>query len=134
MEIIIKNDYDEICSEAYQIIFQKWERKNNLVLGLATGQTPLGVYAKLNHSYKKGEINFSETRAFSLDEYLGLKEDHPQSFATYMNKYLYSQIDIKKENIHGLEGLPEDIDTHCRQYEAIIKSVGGIDIQMLGIG
>ncbi len=134
MEIIIKNDYDEICSEAYQIVFQEWQRKNNIVLGLATGRTPLGVYAKLINSYKKGEINFSEARAFSLDEYLGLKEDHPQSFAYYMNKNLYRHIDLKKENIHGLQGLPEDIDEHCRQYEALIKSVGGIDVQILGIG
>jgi len=134
MEIIIKTDYDEICSEAYQIIFQEWQRKNNIVLGLATGRTPLGVYAKLIDSYKKGEIDFSGIKAFILDEYLGLKEDHPQSFACYMNKNLYSQINIKKENIHGLQGLPKDIDEHCRQYETLIKSVGGIDIQILGIG
>ncbi len=134
MEIIIKTDYDEVCSEAYQIISHAWQRKKNIVLGLATGRTPLGVYAKLIDAYKKGEIDFSRTRAFSLDEYLGLEENHPQSFATYMNKNLYSQINIKKENIHGLHGLPEDIDKHCRQYEASIKSVGGIDIQILGIG
>ena len=134
MEIIIKNDYDEICSEAYQIIFQEWQKKNNIVLGLATGRTPLGVYAKLIDSFKKGELDFSETRAFSLDEYFGLKEDHPQSFAYFMNKNLYHQINIKKENIHKLQGLPEDIDEHCRQYETLIKNVGGIDIQILGIG
>ncbi len=134
MEIIIKNDYDEICSEASQIIFQEWQKKNNIVLGLATGRTPLGVYAKLIDSFKKGELDFSETRAFSLDEYIGLKKDHPQSFAYFMNKNLYHQINIKKENIHGLQGLPEDIDEHCRQYETLIKSVGGIDVQILGIG
>lgn len=134
MEIIIKDDYNEICLEAYQIIFQQWQRKNNIVLGLATGRTPLGVYAKLIDSHKKGEIDFSEIKAFSLDEYLGFKEDHPQSFAYYMNKNLYSQINIKKQNIHGLHGLPEDIDEHCRQYETLIKSVGGIDVQILGIG
>ena len=71
MEIIIKNGYDEICSEASQIIFQEWQRKNSIVLGLATGRTPLGMYAKLIDSFKKGELDFSETRAFSLDEYLG---------------------------------------------------------------
>ncbi len=134
MEIIIKADYDEICSEAYQIIFHKWQRKKNIVLGLATGRTPLGVYVKLIDSYKQGDIDFSETRAFSLDEYLGLKEDHPQSFAAYMKKNLYGQINIREDNIHGLHGLPEDIDEHCQQYEASIKSVGGIDIQLLGIG
>ena len=134
MEIIIKSDYDEICSEAHQIIFQEWLRKRNLVLGLATGRTPLGVYAKLIDSYKKGAIDFSETRAFSLDEYFGLHEDHAQSFASYMNKNLYNQINIKKENIHRLNGLPNDIDEHCRHYESLIRSVGGIDLQILGIG
>ncbi len=134
MEIIIKNDYDEICSEVSQIIIQEWQRKNNMVLGLATGRTPLGVYAKLIDSNKKGEIDFSSIKAFSLDEYLGLNEDHPQSFAYYMNKNLYSQINIKKENIHGLYGLLEDIDEQCRQYEILIESVGGIDVQILGIG
>ena len=133
MEIIIKNNYNEICSEASQIIFQEWQKKNNIVLGLATGRTPLGVYAKLIDSFKKGKLDFSETRAFSLDEYFGLKEDHHESFAHFMNKNLYSQINIKKENIHRLHGLPEDIDEHCRQYETFIKSVGGIDIQILGI-
>ncbi|MFC2160947.1 glucosamine-6-phosphate deaminase [Acidobacteriota bacterium] len=134
MEIIIKNDYDEICTEAYHIIYQKWQQKNNMVLGCATGRTPLGVYAKLIDSNKKGKINFSELKVFSLDEYLGLKETHPQSFATYMNKHFYQQINIKKENIHGLKGMPEDIDEHCWVYESLIKSVGGIDIQILGIG
>ena len=72
MEIIIKNDYDKICSEAYQVILKEWKQKNNIVLGLSTGRTPLGVYAKLINSYKKGEISFSEIRAFSIDEYFGL--------------------------------------------------------------
>jgi glucosamine-6-phosphate deaminase len=134
MEIIIKTDYEEICSEASQIIFQEWQRKNNLVLGLATGRTPLGVYAKLIDSYRQGKIDFSETRAFTLDEYLGLEKDHPQSFSYYMNKNFYSHINIKKENIHGLHGLPGDIQKHCRQYESLIKRAGGIDIQILGIG
>lgn len=134
MEVIIKNDYDEICSEAFGIILEKWQKKKNIVLGLATGRTPLGVYAKLIDSHKRGEIDFSEVRAFSLDEYFGLSEDHPHSFAYYMKKNLYSQINIKKENIHGLHGSTDDIENHCRRYEALIKDAGGIDVQILGIG
>lgn len=134
MEIIIKNNYDQICTEAAQIILGKWRKKNNLVLGLATGRTPLGVYAKLIELYKKGEIDFADVTAFNLDEYLGLKEDHPQSFALYMTKNLYSQVNIKKDNIHRLYGTPDDIEDHCRQYEERIRSAGGIDVQILGVG
>jgi len=72
--------------------------------------------------------------AFSLDEYLGLEEDHPQSFAFYMKENFFKHINIKMENIFRLEGKPPDIETHCQEYEEKIKSYGGIDIQILGIG
>ncbi|MGD2295057.1 MAG: glucosamine-6-phosphate deaminase [Candidatus Aminicenantes bacterium] len=134
METIIKNDYNQICSEAVDIIHRKWQRKNDLVLGLATGRTPLGVYAKLIDMNRRGTMDFSAVRAFNLDEYLGLNEDHPQSFARYMSKNFYSQINMQKENIHRLEGTPKNIDEHCRQFEETIKGVGGIDVQILGIG
>ena len=134
MEIIIKEDYHHICEEAVGIIHQAWKRKNNLVLGLPTGSTPLGVYRGLIALFKKGEIDFCRVVTFNLDEYLGLKENHPQSFAYYMKKNLFQHINIKKENIFRLSGTPESIDDHCREYEEKIRSYGGIDIQILGIG
>lgn len=134
MEIIIKQDYDQICEEAARIIHRAWKKKNKLVLGLATGTTPLGVYKRLIDLNKKEEIDFSQVVFFSLDEYLGLKEDHPQSFAHYMEKNLYKHINIKREKIFRLHGTPEDIESHCQEYEERIKSFGGIDIQILGIG
>lgn len=134
MEVIITSNYDEICQEAAKIIHHAWKRKNNLVLGLATGRTPLGVYKKIIELYQKGEIDFSRVIAFTLDEYLGLEEDHPQSFAYYMKKNFYHHINIKKENIFRLEGRPEDIETHCKEYEEKIKNLEGIDVQILGIG
>lgn len=134
MEVIIKSNYDEICEEAARIILQEWEKKNNLVLGLATGETPLGVYKKIIDKHQKKEVDFSDVIAFSLDEYLGLEEDHPQSFAYYMNENVFKHINIKKQNIFHLEGKPADIDTHCQEYEEKVKSYGGIDIQILGIG
>ena len=134
MEIIIKANYDLICSEAVDIIFRKWQRKKDLVLGLATGRTPLGVYAKLIELNKKGEMDFSLVRAFNLDEYLGLEKNHPQSFASYMTKNLFSQVNIHPENIFRLSGKPDNIETHCREYEEKIKRAGGIDVQILGIG
>jgi len=134
MEIIIKEDYDQICEEVVAIIHQAWKKKNNLVLGLPTGRTPLGVYIRLIELYQKKEIDFSRVIAFGLDEYLGLKEDHPQSFSYYLEKNFYQHINIKKENIFRLKGTAEDTDQHCREYEEKIESKGGIDLQILGIG
>lgn len=134
MEIIIKQAYAQICEEAVRIIHQLWKKKKNLVLCLATGKTPLGVYRKLIEFYRKGEIDFSQAIAFGLDEYLGLEETHPQSFAYYLEKNFYQHINIRKENIFRLKGFPKDIDSHCREYEEKIKSFGGIDLQILGVG
>lgn len=134
MEVIIKPDYDQVCAESAGIIRESWIRKNDLVLGLATGKTPLGLYKKLTSLYQNGEMDFSSVVAFNLDEYLGLAESHPQSFAYYMGQNLFRQVNFRRENIHRLEGQPADIEGHCRAYEQKIKSVGGIDVQILGIG
>ncbi|MGQ9673717.1 MAG: glucosamine-6-phosphate deaminase [Candidatus Aminicenantales bacterium] len=134
MEIIIKPDYPAVCEEAAQIILNFWKRKRNLVLGLSTGRTPLGLYERLISLQRNGEMDFSDVIAFSLDEYFGLDENHPQSFARFLDNHLYQHINIRPENIHRLHGRPEDVEEHCRAYERKIRSVGGIDIQVLGIG
>jgi glucosamine-6-phosphate deaminase len=134
MEVIIKPDYDQVCAESAAIIREAWKRKPDLVLGLATGKTPLGLYERLIGLYKNGEMDFSSVVAFNLDEYLSLGETHHQSFAYYMDQNLFREVNIRKKNIHRLEGRPADIEEHCRAYEDKIKSVGGIDIQILGIG
>lgn len=134
MEVIIKPDYKDICAEAAAIIQEAWEQENGLVLGFATGSTPLGLYRELVELYNQGAIDFASARAFSLDEYVGLEESHPQSFAYYMDHHLFRHVNIKKENIFRLSGRPADIEAHCRSYERKIKDVGGIDIQILGIG
>jgi glucosamine-6-phosphate deaminase len=134
MEIIIKQDYDAMCEEAANLIHQAWRKKNDLVLGLATGSSPLGVYKRLIALHKKGEMDFSQVSTFNLDEYLGLKKDHPQSYAYYMEEKLFQHVNLKRENIHMLSGTPENIDDHCREYEEKIKETRGIDIQILGLG
>jgi glucosamine-6-phosphate deaminase len=134
MEVIIKKDYDAVCTEAAAITREGWGRKHNLVLGLATGKTPLGFYEKLIRLYHKKEMDFSEVVAFNLDEYVGLEEAHPQSFAYYMDQHLFRHVNFRKENIFRLSGRPSDIDEHCRAYERKIRDFGGIDIQILGIG
>ena len=134
MEVIIKPDYEQVCAESASIIQDAWRRKPDLVLGLATGKTPLGLYEKLIELYKKREMGFSSIAAFNLDEYLGLGETHPQSFAHYMDQHLLRHVNIRKENIHHLDGRPVDIEAHCRAYEEKIRKAGGIDVQILGIG
>jgi glucosamine-6-phosphate deaminase len=134
MEVIIKKTNDDICAEAAAVIREALARKKNLVLGFATGKTPLGLYEKLVKLYREGAVDFAAVTAFNLDEYFGLEESHPESFAYYMDNYLFRHVNIKRENIFRLSGRPADIDEHCRSYERKIREVGGIDIQILGIG
>lgn len=134
MEIIINKDYHAICQETAGMILQAWRKKKALVLGLPTGKTPLGLYDQLVGLYEHGEMDFSDVVTFNLDEYLGLDENHPQSFAQYMDVHLFHNVNIKKENTHMLSGTPADAEEHCRAYERKIRSVGGIDVQVLGIG
>jgi glucosamine-6-phosphate deaminase len=134
MEIIIRKDYHAICQETAGLILLAWRKKKNLVLGLPTGKTPLGLYDQLVGLHERGELDFSEVVTFNLDEYLGLDGQHPQSFAQYMDVHLFRHVNIKRENIHLLSGTPADVEEHCRAYERKIRSVGGIDVQVLGIG
>jgi glucosamine-6-phosphate deaminase len=134
MEIIIRKDYHAICQETAGLILQAWKKKKSLVLGLPTGKTPLGLYDQLVGLYNRGELDFSDVVTFNLDEYLGLDGQHPQSFAQYMDVHLFRHVNIKRENIHLLSGTPADVEEHCSAYERRIRSVGGIDVQVLGIG
>jgi glucosamine-6-phosphate deaminase len=134
MEVVIKKTYEDVCAEAAETIQEAWTGKNDLVLGFATGKTPLGLYRKLIELYNQGRVDFASVKAFNLDEYVGLEESHPQSFAYYMDHHLFSQVNIKKENIFRLSGTPADIEAHCLAYERKIGEAGGIDIQILGIG
>jgi glucosamine-6-phosphate deaminase len=134
MDVIIMNNYDDVCREAARVIVEACRKKNDLVLGLATGSTSLGVYARLIEASKKGEVDFSGVRTFNLDEYLGLPEDHPHSYAYFMDQNFFRHVTIKRSNIHRLQGKPLDIERHCREYEDLIREAGGIEIQLLGIG
>jgi glucosamine-6-phosphate deaminase len=134
MEVILKETYEDVCAEAAGIIEAAVAGKPELVLGLPTGKTPLGLYEKLIELYNLGRIDFVPVKAFNLDEYVGLEETHPQSFAYYLDRHLFSHVNIKKENVFRLSGNPADIEAHCRAYERKIRDAGGIDVQILGIG
>lgn len=134
MRVIIVPDYDTLSQEAAKIIKDRINKKPDLVLGLATGNTPLGVYKKLIQFYQEGSIDFSRVRTFNLDEYVGLNPKHPQSYHYFMWNNFFSHINIKEENVHIPRGDVKDLDAHCRWYEQKIREVGGIDLQLLGIG
>lgn len=134
MKIRIAKDYDQMSTWAAEIVAQEIKEKNDLVLGLATGSTPEGLYRLLVQMYQEGTLDFSKVITFNLDEYLGLAPTHPQSYAYFMHQHLFAHINIKAENIHLPDGLAKDLPAFCREYEEKIAAAGGIDLQILGIG
>jgi len=134
MRIIVVDNYEEMSKKAAMMIASQVMLKPDSVLGLATGDTPLGMYKELVLLYKKSELEFKEVTTFNLDEYYGLNRENPQSYYSYMINNLFNYIDIKKENINVLSGMAKDVDAVCSEYEGKIKEAGGIDMQVLGIG
>lgn len=108
--------------------------KPNCVLGLATGSTPIGTYQQLVERCKNGDLSFAEVTTVNLDEYLGLAPTHEQSYRYFMNHNLFDHVDIKMENTHVLNGMAADPDAECAAYNELIHSLGGIDLQLLGMG
>lgn len=139
MDIIIKDNYEELSSYAAEKIASLVKSKPDCVLGLATGATPIGTYRKLIKMHHEG-LDFSRVRTFNLDEYYGIGMDLEkpyhldQSYARFMYEELFKHINIKKENVHIPDGLTKDPKSFCKWYEDEIKRVGGIDLQLLGLG
>ena len=134
MNIIKVKNYKELSMRAAGIVAAQISRKKNTVLGLPTGQTPLGMYQELIKRFRKGEIDFSQVITFNLDEYYGLSPEHPQSYNYYMWQTFFNNINIKKENVFIPDGVTKDVQKECRYYESLIEKKGGIDLQFLGIG
>lgn len=134
MRIIVVNNYEEMSKKAATMVASQMILKPNCVLGLATGDTPLGMYEELVKMYNQKEIDFSEVKTFNLDEYYGLDKKSNQSYHYYMMINLFNYVNIKKENINILNGMAENIEEECINYDKRIEEVGGIDIQVLGIG
>jgi len=134
MKVTIVRDYNELSSKTAQLIIEQIINKKNSVLGLATGSTPNGMYKELIRLNQEGKVDFSEVITFNLDEYYGLSPEHPQSYHFFMWDSFFKHINIKKENVHLLNGITENIAKECKQYEALIQKSGGIDLQVLGIG
>ncbi|TDO83411.1 glucosamine-6-phosphate deaminase [Halanaerobium saccharolyticum] len=134
MRIIVEKNYQAMSKKAALMVASQITLKPDSNLGLATGGTPLGMYNNLIEMYQNDEIDFSEVQTFNLDEYYGLKADHPNSYHHYMFENLFNEINIQKENIHIPDGTAEDSRQECRKYEKSIKKARGIDLQILGIG
>lgn len=126
--------YQEMSRKAANIISAQIIGKPDTVLGLATGSTPIGTYQQLIDWYKKGDLDFSEVTTVNLDEYYGLSGTHEQSYRYFMNTNLFDHINIKKENTFVPNGLAEDAAAEGARYDERIRALGGIDLQLLGIG
>lgn len=134
MRIIVVDNYEEMSKRAARMIASQVMLKPDSVLGLATGDTPLGMYKELVKLFKNEEVDFNEVRTFNLDEYYGLNSKSPHSYYSYMINNLFNHINIDRENINVPSGMAKDINTVCIEYENKIKEAGGIDMQVLGIG
>lgn len=135
MKVIIRNNATEASEWIASYIANKIKDNNGkCVLGLCTGSTPLEVYSMLSEMVKEGELTFKDVISFNMDEYVGIPEDHPESYHTFMHKNLFDKIDEKPENIHILNGNATDLEKECRDYEQAIKDADGIDLFLGGIG
>ncbi len=134
MKIYKAKDYADMSRKAANIISAQVIMKPNSVLGLATGSTPEGVYKQLVEWYNKGDIDFSEVKSVNLDEYKGLSQDNEQSYYYYMNDHFFKHININKEFTYLPYGLADNSEEECERYNNIIRSLGGVDLQLLGIG
>ena len=139
MRLIIENDYAELSQWAAEHVIKRINEfkptaSHPFVLGLPTGSSPEGMYAALVKACKEGRVSFKNVVTFNMDEYVGLPENHPESYHSFMARNLFDHVDCPKENIHILNGNAEDLEAECASYEQKIKEAGGIDLFLGGIG
>ena len=134
MLLIEAKDYNDMSRKAANIISAQVIMKQHAVLGLATGSTPVGAYKQLVEWYNKGDLDFANVTSVNLDEYKGLSPENDQSYRYFMNTNLFNHVNINKERTFVPNGLEPDSEKACAAYNEIIRSVGGIDLQLLGLG
>lgn len=139
MRLIIQENYTKLSNWAANYVVDRINEAKPtadkpFVLGLPTGSSPLGMYKALVEVYKNGKVSFENVVTFNMDEYIGIAEDHPESYHSFMWNNFFSHINIKKENVNILNGNAKDLKKECEDYEAKIKAIGGIDLFLGGIG
>lgn len=134
MEVIIQPNAEAAALLVARIIAQQLRAKPELVLGLATGRTMELVYRAMVRMHKEQHLDFSKCRTFNLDEYVGITADDSRSYRHYMNEHLFEKVDVDVANSHLPNGMAADLDAECAHYDDLIRQVGGIDLQLLGIG
>lgn len=134
MNIIKAKDYDAASRIAATLIAAQIQAKPDSVIGLATGSTPIGTYNELTKMYEAGDLDFSKITTINLDEYRGLPGTHDQSYRYFMNEHLFNRVNVRIDHTHVPNGLEPDAEKACLDYDKIIESNGGIDLQLLGLG
>jgi glucosamine-6-phosphate deaminase len=134
MRVIVERDKDGVSRRAAQLVASLVRRRPTCVLGLATGGTPLGMYAELIRMHRDEGLDFSRVVTFNLDEYVGLSGSHPHSYRHFMQQNLFDHVNIDPRDTHVPDGRALDFEAYCEQYERLISEEGGIDLQVLGIG
>lgn len=133
MNVVVVSNFDRMSEEVTKLVRSQVKRNPQSVLGLATGSSPLQVYRLLGEYHEHG-LDFSEITTFNLDEYVGLASDHPQSYRYYMEQNFFSLVNIDRSRTFIPNGVADDLQGECTNYEALIRKAGGIDLQILGIG
>lgn len=134
MRIYRTKDSADMSREAANIISAQIIMKPDCVLGLATGSTPIGLYKQLIEWYQKGDLDFSEVRTVNLDEYKGISRENDQSYYYFMHQNLFDHVNVPEGNTHLPDGMALDPEKECDRYNNLIQSMGGVDLQLLGIG
>ena len=134
MRIYKAKDYEEMSRKAAGIVSAQIIMKPDCVLGLATGSTPLGLYKQLIEWYRNGDLDFSGVRTVNLDEYKGISRENDQSYYYFMHQNLFDHVNIQAGNTHLPNGMEPDSEKECARYTELIRSMGGVDLQLLGIG
>lgn len=134
VEINIFATAEEIVHAVARHVVIALRRQPDLVLGVPAGRTPIGVYAELGRMHAAGAIDFSHTRAFAVDEFVGIERTHPGSFHRFLSEHLLAGVNIPVDRFHSLNGAADDLDAECARYEAALVQSGGVGLQLLGIG
>ncbi len=134
LKVFICEDYDSMSRKAGELVGAVLAAKPEAVMGLATGSSPVGLYRELIRMNREGKLDFAKIRSYNLDEYYPIQPDNEQSYHYFMAQNLFNHINIDKANVHVPDGRAGDVEEACRAYEAALNELGGVDVQVLGIG